>query len=159
MIILKRVGLDVNAQIVGDRTSRSAVIPSVDMLFGRFLEKHVDGRSSSGCIIYLIDFLQRGGFSQTYTLIRDLSRAVQNNFTVPFVFYYKLKRSQTDQHPHHTSLTELLIRVYHRTIHTRGQRERHQDILLHMLEHITLFCLHVQATSALIGLESGDGNG
>ena len=28
-----------------------------------------------------------------------------------------------------------------------------------MLEHITLFCLHVQATSALIGLESGDGNG
>ena len=62
-----------NAQIVGDHTSRSAVIPSVDMLFVRFLEKHVDGQSSSGCIIYLIDFLQRGGFSQIYTLIRDRS--------------------------------------------------------------------------------------
>ena len=107
----------------------------------------------------VLSILLRGGFSQTYTLIRDLSRAVQNNFTVPFVFYPKLKRSQTDQHLHHTSLTELLIRVCHRTIHTRGQRERHQDILLHMLEHITLFCLHVHATSALIGLESGDGNG
>ena len=93
MMILKRVGLDVNVQIVGDRTSRSAIIPSVDMLFGRFLEKHVDGQSSSGCIIYLIDFLQRGGFSQTYTLIRDSSRAVWNNLTIPFVFYPKLKRS------------------------------------------------------------------
>ena len=69
------------------------VIPSVDMLFVRFLEKHVDGQSSSGCIIYLIDFLPRGGFSQTYTLIRDRSRAVWNNFTIPFFFYPKLKRS------------------------------------------------------------------
>jgi len=85
--MLKRVGLDVNAQIVGDRTSRSAVIPSVD----GFLEKHVDGQSSSGCIIYLIDFLPRGGFSQTYTLIRDRSRAVWNNLTIPFFFYPKLK--------------------------------------------------------------------
>ena len=82
-----------NAQIVGDHTSRSAVIPSVDMLFVRFLEKYVDGRSSSGCIIYLIDFLPHGGFSQTYTLIRDCSRTVWNNFTVPFFFYPKLKGS------------------------------------------------------------------
>jgi len=93
MILLKYIGLDVNAQIVGDRTSRSAVIPSVDMLFVRFLEKHVDGQSSLGCIIYLIDFLQRGGFSQTYTLIHDCSQAMWNNFTIPFVFYPKLKGS------------------------------------------------------------------
>jgi len=93
MIILKHVGLDMNVQIVGDRISKSAVIPSVDMLFGRFLEKHVDGQSSSGCIIYLIDFLPRGGFSQTYTLIHDRSRAVWDNLTIPFVFYPKLKGS------------------------------------------------------------------
>ena len=98
------------------------------------------------------------GFLQMYTLICNRSWAMQNNFTVPFIFYPKLKRSQTDQHPHHTSLTELLICICHCTIHTRGQCERHQDILLHMLKHITLFCLQVQATLALIGLESGDGD-
>ena len=41
--MLKCVGLDVNMQIVGDHTSRLAFVPSVDMLFIRFLEKHVDG--------------------------------------------------------------------------------------------------------------------
>jgi len=91
--MLKRVGLDVNTQIVGDRTSRLAIIPSIDMLFVRFLEKHMDGQSSSGCIIYLIDFLLHGGFSQTYTLIHNRSQAVWNNFTIPFFFYPKLKGS------------------------------------------------------------------
>ena len=81
--MLKHMGLDVNAQIVGDHTSRSAVIPSVDMLFVRFLEKHVDGQSSSGCIVYLIDFLPRGGFSQTYTLIRDPHELCGTNSKFP----------------------------------------------------------------------------
>jgi len=43
----------------------------VDMLFVILLEKHVDEQSSSGSIIYLMDFLPCGGFSQIYTLIHD----------------------------------------------------------------------------------------
>ena len=41
------------------------------MLFVILLEKHVDEQSSSGSIIYLMDFLPCGGFSQIYTLIHD----------------------------------------------------------------------------------------
>ena len=146
-------------QIVRDCISWLAVIPSVDILFVRFPKKTCGWAVKFRLYYISHDFLPHGSFSQMYTLICDLSWGVQNNFTVPFIFYPKLKRSQTDQHSHHISLTELLICVCHCTIHTRGQCKWHQDIFLHMLEYIILFCLHVQATSALIGLESGDGNG
>ena len=87
------MGLDMNMQIVGDCTFWLAFVPSVDMLFVRFLEKHVDGQSISGCIIYLIDFLPRGSLLQTYTLIHDRLQAMWNNFTISFFFYPKLKGS------------------------------------------------------------------
>ncbi|KXN83005.1 SAC3 family protein 1 [Leucoagaricus sp. SymC.cos] len=141
------------------------------------------------------DLLPRGGFSQTYTFIRDRSRAVRNDFTMQhesgsiaiechdrcarfhiLALHFErdktgfsialeeqqlmntlqsLKEFYTEQRPTYNSPTELEMRVYHRLIHIRDQRERPEDIPNHITSHpvfklTTLFRLHVQAKSAPI---------
>jgi hypothetical protein len=66
-----------------------------------------------------------------------------------------LKEFYTEQRPHYASPTELEMRVYHRLVHIRDQRERHEDIPSHITSHsvfklTTLFRHHVQAKSAPI---------
>ncbi|KDQ58157.1 hypothetical protein JAAARDRAFT_105356, partial [Jaapia argillacea MUCL 33604] len=66
-----------------------------------------------------------------------------------------LKEYYEDQRGRYESPTELEMRVYHRLIHIRDQRERHDDIPSHILEHpvfklTTQFRLVVQAKSAPI---------
>ena len=66
-----------------------------------------------------------------------------------------LKEFYEDQRGKFESPTELEMRVYHRLIHIRDQKERHDDITSHILENpvftlITKFRQHVQETSAPI---------
>lgn len=66
-----------------------------------------------------------------------------------------LKEFYTEQRPRYTSPNELEMRVYHRLIHIRDQRERHEDLPPHIASHpvfklTTLFRRHVQAKSAPI---------
>lgn len=66
-----------------------------------------------------------------------------------------LKEFYADQRDNYQSPHELEMRVYHRLIHIRDQRERHDDIPPHITEHpvfklTTDFRLHVQKRSAPI---------
>ncbi|KAH0835800.1 hypothetical protein J3R83DRAFT_9655 [Lanmaoa asiatica] len=66
-----------------------------------------------------------------------------------------LKEFYQDQRGHHQSPTELEMRVYHRLVHIRDQRERHDDIPQALLNHpvfelTTKFRARVQAKSAPI---------
>ncbi|THV07242.1 hypothetical protein K435DRAFT_709945 [Dendrothele bispora CBS 962.96] len=66
-----------------------------------------------------------------------------------------LKEFYEDQRGRYESPNELEMRVYHRLIHIRDQKERHDDIPSHILEHpvfklTTEFRLHVQRKSAPI---------
>ena len=66
-----------------------------------------------------------------------------------------LKEFYEDQRGRFESPTELEMRVYHRLIHIRDQKERHEDIPRHILENpvftlITKFRQHVQEKSAPI---------
>ncbi|KAK7047608.1 actin cytoskeleton and mitosis protein [Paramarasmius palmivorus] len=66
-----------------------------------------------------------------------------------------LKEFYEDQRGHYDSPTELEMRVYHRLIHIRDQRERHDDIPQHILSNpvfqlTTQFRQHVQAKSSPI---------
>lgn len=70
-----------------------------------------------------------------------------------------LKEFYEDQRGKYQSPTELEMRVYHRLIHIRDQKERHEDIPFFILEHpvfklTTKFRLLVQAKSAPIGRSS-----
>ncbi|KAI6014532.1 SAC3/GANP/Nin1/mts3/eIF-3 p25 family-domain-containing protein [Pisolithus microcarpus] len=141
------------------------------------------------------DLLPRGGFSATFSFIRDRSRAVRNDFTMqhemgPLAIechdrcarfhilaihlernssgfsipleeqqlmntLQSLKEFYEDQRGCYQSPTELEMRVYHRLIHIRDQRERHEDIPDFLLKHpvfelTTRFRARVQAKSAPI---------
>ncbi|KAI6024208.1 hypothetical protein EDC04DRAFT_2725458 [Pisolithus marmoratus] len=141
------------------------------------------------------DLLPRGGFSATFSFIRDRSRAVRNDFTMqhemgPLAIechdrcarfhilaihlerdssgfsipleeqqlmntLQSLKEFYEDQRGRYQSPTELEMRVYHRLIHIRDQRERHEDIPDFLLTHpvfelTTRFRARVQAKSAPI---------
>ncbi|KAI6001946.1 SAC3/GANP/Nin1/mts3/eIF-3 p25 family-domain-containing protein [Pisolithus albus] len=141
------------------------------------------------------DLLPRGGFSATFSFIRDRSRAVRNDFTMqhemgPLAIechdrcarfhilaihvernspgfsipleeqqlmntLQSLKEFYEDQRGRYQSPTELEMRVYHRLIHIRDQRERHEDIPDFLLKHpvfelTTRFRARVQAKSAPI---------
>ncbi|KAF9495569.1 hypothetical protein BDN71DRAFT_1589686 [Pleurotus eryngii] len=66
-----------------------------------------------------------------------------------------LKEFYADQRDNYQSPHELEMRVYHRLIHIRDQRERHDDIPTYITEHpvfklTTDFRLHVQKRSAPI---------
>lgn len=66
-----------------------------------------------------------------------------------------LKEFYEDQRGRYQSSTELEMRVYHRLIHIRDQKERHDDIPKHIQLHpvfklTTDFRLHVQRHSATI---------
>ncbi|KAG6919686.1 hypothetical protein DXG01_002629 [Tephrocybe rancida] len=66
-----------------------------------------------------------------------------------------LKEFYEDQRGRYDSPTELEMRVYHRLIHIRDQKERHEDIPEHISSHpvfelTTQFRLHVQRKSAPI---------
>ncbi|KAG1858520.1 SAC3/GANP/Nin1/mts3/eIF-3 p25 family-domain-containing protein [Suillus subluteus] len=70
-----------------------------------------------------------------------------------------LKEFYEDQRGKYQSPTELEMRVYHRLIHIRDQKERHEDIPSFILEHsvfklTTKFRLLVQAKSAPISRSS-----
>ncbi|KAL4071877.1 SAC3/GANP/Nin1/mts3/eIF-3 p25 family-domain-containing protein [Scleroderma citrinum] len=141
------------------------------------------------------DLLARGGFSATFSFIRDRSRAVRNDFTMQHemgplaiechdrcarfhilaihlerdspgfsialeeqqLMYtlQSLKEFYEDQRGRYQSLTELEMRVYHRLIHIRDQKERHEDIPEALLNHpvfklTTKFRARVQEKSAPI---------
>ncbi|TFK63645.1 hypothetical protein BDN72DRAFT_847389 [Pluteus cervinus] len=78
-----------------------------------------------------------------------------------------LKEFYDDQRGRYESPTELEMRVYHRLIHIRDQRERKEDIPEHIFAHpvfklTTEFRLHVQRKSAPISKTSAlvvDGDG
>lgn len=66
-----------------------------------------------------------------------------------------LKEFYEDQRGKYESPNELEMRVYHRLIHIRDQRERHEDVPQHILDNpvfklTTRFRLHVQQKSAPI---------
>ncbi|KAG6885803.1 hypothetical protein C0993_009563 [Termitomyces sp. T159_Od127] len=66
-----------------------------------------------------------------------------------------LKEFYDDQRDRYESPTELEMRVYHRLIHIRDQKERHEEIPEHISSHpvfklTTEFRLHVQRRSAPI---------
>ncbi|KAH7870164.1 SAC3/GANP/Nin1/mts3/eIF-3 p25 family-domain-containing protein, partial [Lentinula edodes] len=66
-----------------------------------------------------------------------------------------LKEFYTDQRETYTSPNELEMRIYHRLIHIRDQRERHDDIPPHILTHpvyilTSAFRAHVQSHSTPI---------
>ncbi|CAL1701855.1 unnamed protein product [Somion occarium] len=70
-----------------------------------------------------------------------------------------LKEFYEDQRGRYSAPTELEMRVYHRLIHIRDQRERHEDIPEEITSHpvfqlTTKFRLHVQAKSAPISKKS-----
>ncbi|KAH7906674.1 SAC3/GANP/Nin1/mts3/eIF-3 p25 family-domain-containing protein [Hygrophoropsis aurantiaca] len=70
-----------------------------------------------------------------------------------------LKEFYEDQRGHYQSPTELEMRVYHRLIHIRDQKERHEDIPSSISSHpvfelTTRFRAHVQAKSAPISKSS-----
>ncbi|KAG5652360.1 hypothetical protein H0H81_005262 [Sphagnurus paluster] len=70
-----------------------------------------------------------------------------------------LKEFYEDQRGRYESPTELEMRVYHRLIHIRDQKERHEDIPEHITSHpvfklTTDFRLHVQRKSAPISKTS-----
>ncbi|KAF9484566.1 hypothetical protein BDN70DRAFT_872349 [Pholiota conissans] len=70
-----------------------------------------------------------------------------------------LKEYYSDQRGRYQSPTELEMRVYHRLIHIRDQKERHEDIPEQIIQHpvfklTTEFRLHVQAKSAPISKTS-----
>ncbi|KAG6840779.1 hypothetical protein C0991_004384, partial [Blastosporella zonata] len=70
-----------------------------------------------------------------------------------------LKEFYEDQRGRYQSPTELEMRVYHRLIHIRDQKERHEDIPEHISSHpvfkiTTQFRLHVQKKSAPINKTS-----
>ncbi|RDB21797.1 SAC3 family protein 1 [Hypsizygus marmoreus] len=70
-----------------------------------------------------------------------------------------LKEFYEDQRGRYESPTELEMRVYHRLIHIRDQKERHEDIPEHITSHpvfqlTTDFRLHVQNKSAPISKTS-----
>ncbi|KAF5344851.1 hypothetical protein D9756_011184 [Leucocoprinus leucothites] len=161
------------------------------------------------------DLLPRGGFSQTYTFIRDRSRSVRNDFTMQhesgpiaiechgrcarfhilalhferdkpgfsvaleeqqlmnsmsnryFMLIYiltltplptalqSLKEFYDEQRSSYTSPNELEMRVYHRLIHIRDQRERHEELPPHITSDpvfklTTFFRQRVQQNSAPI---------
>ncbi|GLB42874.1 putative SAC3/GANP family protein [Lyophyllum shimeji] len=145
------------------------------------------------------DLLPRGGFSATFSFIRDRSRAVRNDFTMQHSYgpeaiechdrcarfhilalhferdrsgfsialeeqqlmntLQSLKEFYEDQRGRYQSPTELEMRVYHRLIHIRDQRERHEDIPEFITSHpvfklTTDFRLHVQRKSAPISKTS-----
>ncbi|KAF8962842.1 SAC3/GANP/Nin1/mts3/eIF-3 p25 family-domain-containing protein [Flammula alnicola] len=70
-----------------------------------------------------------------------------------------LKEFYEDQRGRYESPTELEMRVYHRLIHIRDQKERHEDIPEYITSHpvfklTTAFRLHVQEKSAPISKTS-----
>lgn len=70
-----------------------------------------------------------------------------------------LKEYYEEQRGRYESPTELEMRVYHRLIHIRDQRERHEEIPIHVTSHpvfklTTDFRLHVQNKSAPISKTS-----
>lgn len=83
----------------------------------------------------------------------------QHNFrhvkTEACIALQSLKEFYQDQRGHYQSPTELEMRVYHRLVHIRDQRERHDDIPQTLLNHpvfelTTKFRARVQAKSAPI---------
>ncbi|KAI0707481.1 SAC3/GANP/Nin1/mts3/eIF-3 p25 family-domain-containing protein [Cerioporus squamosus] len=145
------------------------------------------------------ELLVKEGFSQTYSFIRDRSRAVRNDFTMqhetgPLAIechdrcarfhilalhlerdtrgfsvaleeqqlmntLQSLKEFYEDQRGRYQAPTELEMRVYHRLIHIRDQRERHEEIPDEIRNHpvfrlTTQFRLTVQAKSAPISKTS-----
>ncbi|KAH7886763.1 SAC3/GANP/Nin1/mts3/eIF-3 p25 family-domain-containing protein [Phlebopus sp. FC_14] len=141
------------------------------------------------------DLLPRGGFSATFSFIRDRSRAVRNDFTMqhemgPIAIechdrcarfhilalhierdqpgfsialeeqqlmntLQSLKEFYQEHRGSYQSPTELEMRVYHRLIHIRDQKERHDDIPRSLLSHpvfelTSRFRSRVQANSAPI---------
>jgi nuclear mRNA export protein SAC3 len=79
----------------------------------------------------------------------------------PFSFpaLQSLKEFYEDQRGRYESPNELEMRVYHRLIHIRDQRERHEEIPATITNHAvfkltTQFRLHVQAKSAPISKKS-----
>jgi nuclear mRNA export protein SAC3 len=77
-------------------------------------------------------------------MLNDVSTALQS-----------LKEFYQEQRGQYQSPTELEMRVYHRLIHIRDQRERHDDIPQELLNHpvfelTTVFRARVQAKSAPI---------
>ncbi|EKM51414.1 uncharacterized protein PHACADRAFT_103430, partial [Phanerochaete carnosa HHB-10118-sp] len=141
------------------------------------------------------DLIPRGGFRETYTFIRDRSRAIRSDFTMQHEtgalaiechdrcarFHIlalhlerdkpnfslaleeqqlmntlqSLKEFYEDQRGRYQSSTELEMRVYHRLIHIRDQKERHEDIPPEILDNptfqlVTKFRFIVQAKSAPI---------
>ncbi|TFK81944.1 hypothetical protein K466DRAFT_590907 [Polyporus arcularius HHB13444] len=147
------------------------------------------------------ELLVKEGFSETYSFIRDRSRAVRNDFTMqhetgPLAIechdrcarfhiialhiegkrarehndktfslaleeqqlmntLQSLKEFYEDQRGRYQAPTELEMRVYHRLIHIRDQRERHEEIPDEIRNHpvfrlTTQFRLSVQAKSAPI---------
>ncbi|THG98161.1 hypothetical protein EW026_g3979 [Hermanssonia centrifuga] len=145
------------------------------------------------------DLIARAGFSETYTFIRDRTRAVRSDFTIlhetgPLAIechdrcarYHilalhlerdragfsldledqqlmftltSLRQFYEDQRGRYAAPTELEMLVYHRLIHMRDQRERHEDIPKEITSHpvfqlTTKFRLHVQARSAPITKKS-----
>ncbi|KAI6145024.1 SAC3/GANP/Nin1/mts3/eIF-3 p25 family-domain-containing protein [Pisolithus tinctorius] len=169
-----------------ERAAGDKTLPS-DLRPPRVLKRTLD---------YLFhDLLPRGGFSATFSFIRDRSRAVRNDFTMqhemgPLAIechdrcarfhilaihlerdsagfsipleeqqlmntLQSLKEFYEDQRGRYQSPTELEMRVYHRLIHIRDQRERHEDIPDFLLKHpvfelTTRFRARVQAKSAPI---------
>jgi nuclear mRNA export protein SAC3 len=87
-------------------------------------------------------------------LLYDFSEIV-----ITFAALQSLKEFYEDQRGRYESPNELEMRVYHRLIHIRDQKERHEDIPVHIIDHpvfklTTRFRLHVQAKSAPIGRSS-----
>ncbi|EKM74835.1 hypothetical protein AGABI1DRAFT_132809 [Agaricus bisporus var. burnettii JB137-S8] len=169
-----------------ERAAGDKTLPS-DLRPPKVLKKTLD---------YLFhDLLPRGGFSQTYTFIRDRSRAVRNDLTLQHELgsiaiechdrcarfhilalhlerdksgfsvaleeqqlmntLQSLKEFYEEQRGHYESPTELEMRVYHRLIHIRDQKERHEEIPEYITSHpvfklTTQFRLHVQNKSAPI---------
>ncbi|RXW14883.1 hypothetical protein EST38_g10970 [Candolleomyces aberdarensis] len=167
-----------------ERASGDKTIPS-DLRPPHVLKKTLD---------YLFhDLIPQEGLAETYTFVRDRSRAVRNDFTMQHLkgpiainchdrcaryhilivhlerpicdmnmenqqlmnCLQSLKEFYDDQRGRYESPTELEMRVYHRLIHIRDQRERHENIPEHIQDHpvfklTTEFRLHVQNISSPI---------
>ena len=102
------------------------------------------------------DFLRRvGGATADEQSVYQSFKSFVLILTLVELALQSLKEFYEDQRGRYDSPTELEMRVYHRLIHIRDQRERHDDIPEHILSHpvfklTTNFRLHVQRKSAPI---------
>ncbi|KAJ2912862.1 hypothetical protein MD484_g7546, partial [Candolleomyces efflorescens] len=167
-----------------ERASGDKTIPS-DLRPPHVLKKTLD---------YLFhELILEEGLAETYTFVRDRSRAVRNDFTMQHLkgpiaincndrctryhilivhlerpicdmnledqqlmnCLQTLKEFYDDQRGQYESPTELEMRIYHRLIHIRDQRERYDNIPEHIQNHpvfqlTTEFRLHIQEISSPI---------